>query len=430
MALLKEYFEQVSRSLIPEGDAMARILVTHAGSLIRPAELLSFLSAIDNGRPYDEGAYAAALRGAVAGVVRGQREAGVDVIDDGEMGKSNWISYLYERTRGLQARPIGRNLAEYMPPSRDRQHFPGAYAAQDALDAAATSSSSRAAAGDEGEPGSGGMVLWACTGPMSYDPSAQQRDIANFKAVLAGAGVSDTAQVFMPVVAPASAYWLRNEYYKTDEEFVYALADVLHEEYKGIIDAGFLLQVDDAVLMHEADSMLSLGKSWADYRAWAQLRVEALNHALRGLPEDQIRYHICFGSWHGPHAYDPPLRDNIDLVFKVTAKYYLMEQANPAHEHEWRIWEDMPLPEGKVLVPGVVTHHTNVVEHPELVAQRLVRLANVVGPDRVMGGTDCGFAQGAFVKRVHEEIQWAKLASLAAGARIASRQLWGTAADA
>jgi 5-methyltetrahydropteroyltriglutamate--homocysteine methyltransferase len=431
VTLLKEYFEQVSPALIPEGDAMSRILVTHAGSLIRPDELLSFLSAMDNDKAGDSGAYAAALHSAVAGVVRKQLEAGVDVIDDGEMGKSNWIGYLYERTKGLEPRPMGRDIAQYMPPSRDRQHFPGAYARQDALDTAATSSSSRAAAGDDGEPGSGGMVLWACTGPMSYDPAAQQRDIANFKAALADAGV-DPAQrdVFMPVVAPASAYWLHNEYYKTEEEFVYALADVLHEEYRGIVDAGFLLQVDDAVLMHEADSMMSLGKSWADYRAWAQLRVEALNHALRGLPEDRIRYHICFGSWHGPHAYDPPLRDNIDLVLTVNAKYYLMEQANPAHEHEWKIWQDVPLPEGKVLVPGVVTHHTNVVEHPELVAQRLVRLANVVGPDAVMGGTDCGFAQGAFIQRVHEEIQWAKLASLAEGARIASRELWGAKAEA
>jgi 5-methyltetrahydropteroyltriglutamate--homocysteine methyltransferase len=408
---------------------MSRILVTHAGSLIRPNELLSFLSAIDNGKPYDSGAYDAVLHGAVAAVVGKQLEAGIDVIDDGEMGKSNWISYLYERTGGLESRPIGRDLAEFMPPSRDRQHFPGAYARQDALDTAATSSSSRAVADEDGEPGSGGMVLWSCTGPMSYDPAAQQRDIATFKAVLADAQVTDMSRVFMPVVAPASAYWLRNEYYATDEEFVYALADVLHEEYKGIIDAGFVLQVDDAVLMHEADSMLSLGKSWADYRAWAELRVDALNHALRGLPEDRIRYHICFGSWHGPHAYDPPLRDNIDMVLKVTAKYYLMEQANPAHEHEWRIWEDVPLPDGKVLIPGVVTHHTNVVEHPELVAQRLVRLAKVVGPDRVMGGTDCGFAQGAFIQRVHEEIQWAKLASLAEGARIASRELWGARAS-
>jgi 5-methyltetrahydropteroyltriglutamate--homocysteine methyltransferase len=204
---------------------------------------------------------------------------------------------------------------------------------------------------------------------------------------------------------------------------------VLHEEYRAIVESGAFLQVDDAVLMHEADTMLSRGQSVEDYRAWARLRVEALNHALRGLPEDRIRYHVCFGSWHGPHAYDPPLRDAIDLVLTVTAKYYLMEQANPRHEHEWKIWQDVALPAGKVLVPGVVTHHTNVVEHPELVAQRLTRLADVVGRDRVMGGTDCGFAQGAFMHRVHEEIQWAKLAALVEGARIASRQLWGAKAD-
>ena len=220
---------------------------------------------------------------------------------------------------------------------------------------------------------------------MTYDKTALDRDIANFKAALDAAGKAHS-EAFLPVVAPASAYWLKNEYYPSDEEFVYALADALHEEYKGIVDAGLLLQVDDAVLMHEADTMLSKGQSWEDYRRWAQLRVDALNHALRGLPEEQIRYHICFGSWHGPHAYDPPLRDSVDLVLQVRAKYYLMEQANPRHEHEWAIWEDVTLPADKVLVPGVVTHHTNVVEHPELVAQRLVRLANVVGRDRVMGG--------------------------------------------
>jgi len=263
---------------------------------------------------------------------------------------------------------------------------------------------------------------------MSYDRTAIDRDLVNFKVALEGAG-HDISRTFMPVVAPASAYWLANEYYKSDEEFVYAIADVLHEEYAAIISSGAFLQVDDAVLMHEADTMLSRGQSWEDYRAWARIRVDALNHALRGLPEDRIRYHVCFGSWHGPHAYDPPLRDSIDLVLAVNAKYYLMEQANPRHEHEWKIWEDLALPEGKVLVPGVVTHHTNVVEHPELVAQRLIRLANVVGRDRVMGGTDCGFAQGAFMHRVHEEIQWAKLASLVEGAEIASRHLWGAKAS-
>ena len=412
---------------------MGRIPVTHAGSLIRPVALLSFLSAIDHGLPYDESAYAAALRDAVGYAVGRQVAAGVDVVDDGEMGKSSWISYLYQRMSGLEARPMERGLATILPPSRDRQAFPGAYATLDALDAAATQASNAVAAGDGagkepgGEPEAGRFVSWVCTGPLSYDRGPIERDLANLKAALTEAG-RDVSTAFLPVVAPASTYWLANEYYPTDEEFVYALADVLHEEYAAIVESGAILQVDDAVLMHEADTMLARGQSWADYRRWAQLRVDALNHALRGLPEDRIRYHVCFGSWHGPHAFDPPLRDCLDLILQVKARYYLMEQANPRHEHEWKIWEDVPLPEDKVLVPGVVTHHTNVVEHPELVAQRLVRLANVVGRDRVMGGTDCGFAQGAFIQRVHEEIQWAKLASLAEGARIASRELWGAQA--
>jgi len=209
---------------------------------------------------------------------------------------------------------------------------------------------------------------------------------------------------------------------------VFGLADALHEEYKAIADSGLLLQVDDAVLMHEADTIMSRGESYEDYRRWAELRVAALNHALEGLPEDRIRYHICWGSWHGPHVFDPPLRDIVDLVLQVRAGTYAMEQANPRHEHEWRVWEDVQLPDGKKLIPGVVTHHTNVVEHPDLVAQRLVRLANVVGRENVMAGTDCGFAQGAFIQRVHPEIQWAKLAALSEGARLASRELWGAKA--
>ncbi len=414
---------------------MERIPVTHAGSLIRPQELLAFLSAVDHGRAStDSVEYQAALAKAVAYVVRRQVETGVDLIDDGEMGKSTWITYLYERTGGLEARPLVGNFSSILPASRDRQNFPGAYRELDLLEHDATIRIRAEAGGpepeeqEEGPRAPSGAVSWVCTGPMTYDRAAIDRDLVNFKVALEGSG-KDIAETFMPVVAPASAYWLANEHYKTDEEFVYALADVLHEEYAAIIESGAFLQVDDAVLMHEADTMLSRGQSWEDYRAWARLRVDALNHALRGLPEDRIRYHICFGSWHGPHAYDPPLRDSIDLVLAVNAKYYLMEQANPRHEHEWRIWEDVPLPDGKVLVPGVVTHHTNVVEHPELIAQRLVRLANVVGRDRVMGGTDCGFAQGAFMHRVHEEIQWAKLASLVEGARIASRELWGAKAD-
>jgi 5-methyltetrahydropteroyltriglutamate--homocysteine methyltransferase len=413
---------------------MERIGATHAGSLIRPAPLLALLSSVDHGQVSTDGPeYRAALGRAVDYVVRRQVEAGLDVIDDGEMGKATWITYLYERTTGLESRPLTGTFSTMLPASRDRQHFPGAYAELDRLEHDATArirdeaDEANATAGViEAEPAA--PSVWVCTGPMTYDRSAIDRDLANFKAALAAHG-RDITEAFLPVVAPASAYWLTNEHYQTDEEFVYALADVLHEEYAAIVESGAFLQVDDAVLMHEADTMLSRGESYEDYKKWARLRVDALNHALRGLPEDRIRYHICFGSWHGPHAYDPPLRDAIDLVLAVNAKYYLMEQANPRHEHEWKIWQDVELPDGKVLIPGVVTHHTNVVEHPELVAQRLTRLANVVGRDRVMAGTDCGFAQGAFMHRVHEEIQWAKLASLVEGARIASRELWGHKAD-
>ncbi len=395
---------------------MHRILTTHVGSLARPRELFPFLGAIDRGEPYDEAAYEQVLVDAVSDVVRRQLEAGIDVIDDGEMGKPNWITYLYERVSGLEARRVeggGR-----LPPSRDREAFPEFYAqhdaglARDLVDLVGT---------EEAEAGSNNKgKVWVCTGPIAYDGTALQRDVARFKRALAGVEATDA---FLPVVAPASVYWLQNEYYPSDEEFVFAIADALHHEYKAIVDAGLLLQVDDAVLMHEYDSILSLGGTVEDYRRWAELRIEALNHALSGIPEERIRYHVCFGSWHGPHAFDPPLADVIDLVLKVNARYYLMEQANPRHEHEWRIWEDVKLPEEKVLVPGVVTHHTNVVEHPDLVAERLVRLAKIVGPERVMGGTDCGFAQGAFLRRVHPTIQWAKLEALAEGARRAGERL-------
>ena len=357
---------------------MGKILATHTGSLIRPPELLSFLAAGERGESYDEDAYAEVLRGAVQDVVNRQIDAGIDIVDDGEMGKASWITYLYERVSGLEARVMTLEGASMMPPSRDRQQFPGAYAALDALDEAAVRESNRAADSSEhdDEPESNQAIEWVCTGPITYDRAALDRDIANLRTALEG---HDDVQAFMPVVAPASAYWLRNEHYDSEEEFVYGLADALREEYRAIVDSGFFLQVDDAVLMHEWDSMLSLGQSDDDYRRWAQLRVDALNHALEGLPPERIRYHVCWGSWHGPHAYDPPLRDTIDLVLQVNAGYYAMEQANPRHEHEWRVWEDVPLPEGKKLIPGVVTHHTNVVEHPDLVAQRLVRLANVVG---------------------------------------------------
>jgi 5-methyltetrahydropteroyltriglutamate--homocysteine methyltransferase len=404
-----------------------RILATHTGSLIRPPELLQFLAAKERGEPYDEAAYAKTLKESVADQVRRQVEAGIDVVNDGEMGKSTWITYLYERVSGLEPRMVQLESTSILPPSRDRQHFPGFY---EELDKEfehenRESQGSGDAEIDADAPPEG--MKWFCTGPITYDTTLLDRDIQNLKDALEGEDVTDA---FLPVVAPASAYWLENEYYASDEEFVFGLADALHDEYKAIVDAGLLVQVDDAVLMHEADSIMSLGGSWDDYRKWAELRVDALNHALRGLPEERVRYHVCWGSWHGPHVYDPPLKDVVDLVLRVNAGTYAMEQANARHEHEWRVWEDVKLPEGKNLIPGVVTHHTNVVEHPELVAERLTRLARVVGREHVLGGTDCGFAQGAFVRRVHPELQWAKLAALAEGTRIATRELWGAKATA
>ncbi|MGH2850979.1 MAG: cobalamin-independent methionine synthase II family protein [Solirubrobacteraceae bacterium] len=402
---------------------MSRILTTHVGSLIRPPGLLDLFAARERGEEFDEAAYERALHSAVEDVVRRQIDAGVDVIDDGEMGKRTWITYLYERLGGLEPKMVPLDGARYLPPSRDRIAFPEYYAEHD-LEQAKQVLEKMGSFESESEGAATGKV-WAVTGPITYDRGPVDRDIANFKAALADVAPTDA---FLPVVAPASVYWLENDHYGSDEEFVFAVADALHEEYAAIVEAGLMVQVDDAVLVHEADSILSLGGSFEDYRRWAELRIDALNHALRDLPEDRIRYHICWGSWHAPHAFDPRLADIIDLVYRVRARYYLIEQANAAHEHEWRVFEDAPLPEGKVLIPGVVTHHTTTVEHPQLVADRLVRLARIVGGENVMAGTDCGFAQGAFVSRVHPTVQWAKLEALAEGARLASRELWGSAA--
>jgi len=402
-----------------------RILTTHVGSLVRPPEVLAYLDAIERGGEIDEAAREATLTHAVDDLVRQQVAAGVDVVSDGEVGKVNWISYLYERLSGLEVKAQKPGVS-FMPPSRDRQHFPEFYAEDDAVLAARINRVSFI--GEKGVRSRRGVTptgpeVWTCTGPIAYDgQTLLQRDINRLKAALAG---TPRTAGFLPVVAPASTYWLNNEYYKTDEEFVFALADALHVEYTAIADSGLFLQVDDAVLVHEYDSILSRGGSVDDYRRWAQLRIDALKHALRGIPPERVRYHVCWGSWHGPHAFDPPLAEVVEFVLQVPARYYLMEQGNPRHEHEWKLWETVKLPDDKVLVPGVVTHHTNVVEHPELVAQRLTRLARVVGRERVMGGTDCGFAQGAYIRRVHPSIQWAKLRALGDGAALATRELWG-----
>jgi 5-methyltetrahydropteroyltriglutamate--homocysteine methyltransferase len=377
-----------------------RILTTHVGSLIRPPELLAFATARQNGQPVDEADYQKCLASSVAEVVRKQAEAGLDVINDGEFGKSSWAAYVLERISGFELRPDRTIPLNWL--GRDRERFSEFFALEmpNALKGAAAE---------------------ICVGPIELqDRTSTPRDIANLQSALRGVEVKDA---FITAVAPAStAYNGINEYYPTEKEYVYAIADALREEYQAVYKSGLVLQVDDAVLANMYDHLVS--ESPERYREWAQLRVDALNHALAGIPEESVRYHICFGSWHVPHVSDAPLEEMIDLILQVNAAAYSFEAANPRHEHEWTVWESRKLPEGKVLIPGVVTHHTTIVEHPDLVAQRIVRFASLVGRENVMAGTDCGFAQGQGTQRVHPSVMWAKFEALVAGAQIATRRLW------
>jgi 5-methyltetrahydropteroyltriglutamate--homocysteine methyltransferase len=386
-----------------------RVRTTHVGSLIRPPELLQFIRPKQAGQPYDEQAYANCLRSSVAQVVRRQAEAGIDLPSDGEFGKSiSWSQYALQRLSGFERRPA-RPGEHGFNRGADRARFAEFYRELDAA---------------EGPPAAVGASAGSavCIGPISYTGQAElARDIRNFKDALAEAGVK---QGFLPVASPTSVIPDRvNEYYKSDRELLYAIAEAMRAEYRAIIDAGLMLQLDDARLAVTYDRMVPPA-SFADYRNWVAMNVEAVNHALQGIPEERVRYHVCWGSWPGPHVSDVPLKDIVDLVLEVKAGTYLIEGANPRHEHEWRLWESVKLPPGKVLAPGVISHATNVVEHPELVAQRIVRLAKLVGHDRVMASTDCGFAQGPFHRRVHPSIMWAKLEALAQGARLASRELY------
>jgi 5-methyltetrahydropteroyltriglutamate--homocysteine methyltransferase len=384
------------------------IRTTHAGSLIRPPALLEFIRPRQQGQPYDKQAYATCLRSSVAEVVRRQAEAGIDVVSDGEFGKSiSWSQYALERLSGFERRAV-RPEEHGFNRGADRARFAEFYKELDAA---------------EGPPAAVGASagVAVCMGPISYTGQDEiARDIDNFKAALEQVGAQ---QGFLPVASPPSVIPDRkNEYYQSDEELLYAVADAMRAEYRAIIDAGLLLQLDDARLAVTFDRMVPPA-SFAEYRNWVAMNVDAINHSLQGLPEERVRYHVCWGSWPGPHVSDVPLKDIVDLILKVKAGTYLIEGANPRHEHEWQIWESMKLPEGKVLASGMISHATNIVEHPELVAQRIVRLAKLVGRERVMASTDCGFAQGPFHRRVHPSIMWAKLEALAQGARLASRAL-------
>ena len=381
-----------------------RILTTHVGSLIRPQPLQEFLRARQASKPFDQQAYDHCLTRSVADVVRRQAEAGIDVISDGEFGKSiSWSQYVLERLSGFERRPVKPGGNPFQR-GADRERFAEFYAELDAHDEVATRTDS------------------VCVGPISYTGQAElQRDMANFKAALKDVNVEEA---FLPVAAPASVIPdKKNEHYRNDEEMLEAIADAMRVEYRAIVDAGLLLQLDDARAAVTYDRMVPPA-SFAEYRRWLEKQVDAINHATEGIPTDRIRYHVCWGSWPGPHTTDVPLKDIADLVLRVRAGAYLIEGANPRHEHEWRVWEKVKLPKDRVLVPGVISHATNVVEHPELVAERIVRIAKLVGRENVLAGTDCGFAQGPFHRRVHPSIMWAKLETLAAGARLASKELW------
>ncbi len=391
--------------------ASNRIFTTHVGSLVRPPKLIEFLRQIEDRQPYDQPAYEACLRQSIEEVVQQQADAGIDIVSDGEYSKGrNWAFYIHDRLTGVTTRPLTAEEAKDPMASvgggQDRVAFPEFYAEYDRVSGLGKRLGAR----------------FVVDAPLTYSDVQVRRDIANLQAAAAKAKV---AGAFLPVVAPASALPnAKNEHYADEKSLLWALADCLHQEYKTIVDAGLYVQIDDAFLPYMHEKMVP-PMTHGQYRAWAQMRVDALNHALKGIPQERSRYHICWGSWNGPHAFDVPMKDIVDLMLQVNVGGYQFEAANPRHEHEWVVWRSVKLPPGKVLIPGVISHATNIVEHPELVAQRIVRLAEIVGKENVMGGTDCGFAQSPFAQRVHPSIMWAKLKSLAEGAKIATRELWG-----
>ena len=376
-----------------------RIMTTHAGSLPRPADLRDMVVAKANGEAYDAGVLAARLKAAVTDVVRGQAECGIGCVNDGELSKTNFTDYIRWRMAGYVERPSpGRRRLSIT--ARDETKFADYFAAHPR-------------ARPVGPP-----TVPVVVEPLRYTGQSEiAADIANFKAALGGVNV---AEAFLPANSPGTIeHWLLNEYDKTDEEFLFAIAEVMREEYRAIVDAGLLLQMDEPDLPDGWNCLPAI--TLPEYRNYAALRVEALNHALSGIPKKQVRLHVRWGSHHGPHHDDVPLKDIIDLIFRVQAGSFSIEASNPCHEHEWRVFEEAKLPEGATLVPGVVGHCTDFIEHPDLVAERLVRYARLVGRENVLAGTDCGLG----TRVGHPSICWAKFEALAEGAQRATKILWG-----
>ena len=376
-----------------------RIITSHVGSLVRPPEIAALFQGRPAAKPFAANEKAL-IQTHVNQALKEQVEAGIDVPCDGEFSKSGFAGYISDRLSGFEERNWE---GQAFTRGRDRTRFADAYTAM------------------EGGLGQGQIPL-VCAGPIEYvGTELMQMDLDNLKAACAAAGVEEA---FVPATAPGTIAMQRpNEHYASDDEYLAAVADAMAVEYKMIVDAGFILQIDDPRMVTSFDSM-DPAPSPAEYRAFAMKRVEALNHALSGLPEDRVRYHVCWGSWPGPHTTDIDLRDIVDAVLAINAGCYSVEAANPRHAHEYHVWENTKLPDGKMLMPGVIAHTTNVVEHPELVAERILNYANLVGRENVIAGADCGFAQGFATARVHVSIQWEKLRMLAEGARLASQRLW------
>ena len=390
-----------------------RILTTHVGSLARPDALIPFLRAKERGQPYDRDDFARLAREAVIASVRKQVDAGIDVPTDGEQGKPSFFGYVIERFNGFERKPA-RPGQEGTPRATGREYlaFPDYYAW-----------SERIAEWAGGRGGDRKYGVDTCTGPISYKGQALVKaEIENLKAALEGLPHED---VFMPAIAPSYiAATLPNQHYRTETEYEQAIADALREEYKAIVDAGFILQIDDPRLV--TYYMMNPDKSVEDCRKWAAQRVEAINYSLRDIAPEKIRFHTCYSIDVGPRIHEMELKDIVDIMLKINAGAYSFEAANPRHEHEYHVFEHVKVPEGKILIPGVISHTTNLVEHPELIAERIQRFANLVGRENVIAGADCGFAASAVrFNDTHESVAWLKFAALAEGARLATRRLWG-----
>jgi 5-methyltetrahydropteroyltriglutamate--homocysteine methyltransferase len=387
-----------------------RMRTTHVGSLARLPEVARLMHARERGLPHDAAVFAAAVRGAVAEVVARQAEIGIDTVSDGEQGKSSFNNYINERLSGFERREgdasgAGRGAVAWSG-SRERAAFPEFYDWYGR---------------QVGEPLSA-PGIFVCTGPVSYrGEAALQADIDNLKAAAAAAGADE---VFMPSVAVATVAAARpNEHYASEEEYLQALADALSQEYRAIIAAGLVLQIDDPRLISQYTMAPEMDV--AAWRRWAAPRIEAINHSLRGLPPEMVRFHTCYSIDIGPRENDLGLTDIVDLMLQINAGAYSFEAANPRHEHEYHVWERVKLPAGKLLIPGVISHTTHLVEHPELIAERISRYAAVAGRENVVAGADCGFAATARLEpEIHPTVAWAKLRALVEGARLASGRLW------